>query len=49
MEKVMLTVQHSNTAARAMYQRMRYVVDESSPDDDAKYDILSKTLLKNKV
>lgn len=49
MEKVMLTVISANSDASALYDRLGYVMDESSPSacdaaDDCGYEILCKRL-----
>lgn len=47
MDKVMLTVFRSNTAAMDFYQRLDYEIDESSPsrhEQEADYEILSKRI-----
>lgn len=49
MEAVMLTVMNANSDAAALYHRLGYVMDESSPSacdaaDDCGYEILTKKL-----
>ena len=53
LSKVMLTVHHTNTSARAFYERLKYRMDDISPsltdpegfaEDEYDYDILSKIL-----
>ncbi|KAK9833811.1 hypothetical protein WJX74_006614 [Apatococcus lobatus] len=48
--KIMLTVMHANMAGQALYKRLGFVVDDSSPSlhnplGDAGYEIMSKLLI----
>lgn len=44
MEKVVLTALTNNERSVNFYKKSKYTIDESNPDDDSSYVILSKCL-----
>lgn len=45
MERIVLTLLTNNEGAIRFYKRLEYTLDETSPDDEPAYDIMSKLIL----
>lgn len=47
MERIVLTLLTNNDGATRFYKRLGYTLDDTSPDDEPAYDIMSKIIMWN--
>lgn len=45
MERIVLTLLTNNEGATRFYKRLGYTLDDTSPDDEPAYDIMSKIIM----
>lgn len=45
MERVVLTLLTNNEGATRFYKRLGYELDDTSPDDETAYEIMSKVIM----